>query len=43
MLVHDKLSLIEVVVVSGKNEIKIGYIIVEKNDETTFQTSIYSK
>lgn len=40
MLVHDKLSLIEVVVVSEKNEIKIGYIIVEKNDETTFKTSI---
>lgn len=43
VLVHDKLSLIEVVVVSMRNEIKIGYIIVEKNYETTFETSIYLK
>lgn len=34
--VHDKLSLIEVVVISMKNEIEIQYIIVE----TTFETSI---
>lgn len=37
--VHDKLSLIEVVVISMKNEIEIQYIIVE----TTFETSIYLK
>lgn len=44
MLVHDKLSLIEVIVVSMRNEIKIQYIkIVEKIYETTFQTSTYLK
>lgn len=44
VLVHDKLSLIEVIVVSMRNEIKIQYIkIVEKIYETTFQTSTYLK
>lgn len=40
MLVHDKLSLIKVVVISMRNEIEIQYIIVKKNYETTFETSI---
>lgn len=43
MLVHDKLSFIEVVVISMRNEIEIQYIIVKKNYETKFDTAVYLK
>lgn len=43
VLVHDKLSFIEVVVISMRNEIEIQYIIVKKNYETKFDTAVYLK
>lgn len=43
VLVHDKLSFIEVVVISMRNEIEIQYIIVKKNYETTLETAVYLK